>query len=77
MSAFNTAGLDPMFWLHHANIDRLWEVWRGRDPKHTNPTLAAWLSSITFNFHDGSGSAVTLKVNQVLDTRQPVLDYVY
>jgi hypothetical protein len=22
------AGRDPIFWLHHANIDRLWEVWR-------------------------------------------------
>ncbi len=22
-----TAALDPIFWLHHANIDRLWEVW--------------------------------------------------
>ena len=22
-----TAGRDPIFWLHHANIDRLWEVW--------------------------------------------------
>ena len=24
-----TAAGDPIFWLHHANIDRLWEVWRG------------------------------------------------
>lgn len=22
-----TAGLDPIFWLHHCNIDRLWEAW--------------------------------------------------
>jgi tyrosinase len=21
------AGLDPIFWLHHCNIDRLWEAW--------------------------------------------------
>ena len=31
--------LDPIFWLHHANIDRLWKVWTGR-----NPTQAAWLN---------------------------------
>jgi tyrosinase len=24
MSGFATAPLDPIFWLHHANIDRLW-----------------------------------------------------
>ena len=27
MSAFATAAQDPIFWLHHANIDRLWEAW--------------------------------------------------
>ena len=33
----NTAALDPIFWLHHANIDRLWEVWNiggGAKPDH-------------------------------------------
>ena len=39
MSAPDTAGLDPIFWLHHANIDRLWESWRkagNADPKDDN-----------------------------------------
>lgn len=34
------AGLDPIFWLHHCNIDRLWEAWMStpgktmvRDPR--------------------------------------------
>lgn len=77
MSAFNTAGLDPVFWLHHANIDRLWEVWRKRNTSHTNPTLAAWLSGISFDFHDAGAAPVKLSVNQVLDTTEPLLDYVY
>jgi tyrosinase len=25
------AGLDPIFWLHHCNIDRLWAAWLTRD----------------------------------------------
>jgi tyrosinase len=29
MSHPDIAGLDPIFYLHHANIDRLWEVWKG------------------------------------------------
>jgi tyrosinase len=40
MGAFDTAPLDPVFWLHHANIDRLWESWRkgvpGADPNDVN-----------------------------------------
>jgi tyrosinase len=39
----DTAGLDPIFWLHHANIDRLWEVWRQNPPTHVNPTDPNWL----------------------------------
>ncbi|AWN49773.1 tyrosinase [Methylobacterium terrae] len=43
MSVPSTAGLDPIFWLHHANIDRLWQVWRGRAPGHVDPTVANWV----------------------------------
>src|SRR5262249_17982276 len=27
MASTTTAALDPIFWLHHANVDRLWQVW--------------------------------------------------
>jgi tyrosinase len=43
MSVPDIAGLDPIFWLHHANIDRLWEVWNTSRASHTDPTLAKWL----------------------------------
>ncbi|CAN7618244.1 tyrosinase family protein [Mesorhizobium amorphae] len=43
MSDPDTAGLDPIFWLHHANIDRLWQVWRQNPPAHIDPTDANWL----------------------------------
>ena len=35
MGSFFTAGLDPIFWLHHANLDRLWQVWLELDPANT------------------------------------------
>jgi tyrosinase len=24
---------DPVFWLHHAQVDRIWSVWQGLDPE--------------------------------------------
>ncbi|HZA32518.1 MAG TPA: tyrosinase family protein [Propionibacteriaceae bacterium] len=42
MSDPRTAGLDPIFWLHHANIDRLWASWAA-DPAHLNPSQPTWL----------------------------------
>jgi tyrosinase len=32
MSVVNTAPADPLFWLHHAQIDRLWALWQVRNP---------------------------------------------
>jgi tyrosinase len=47
MSDPDTAGLDPIFWLHHANIDRLWEVWRRNPATHVNPPDAHWVDGPT------------------------------
>ena len=76
MGAFNTAGLDPLFWLHHANIDRLWEVWRQRDALHGNPAEQAWLA-VDFEFHDRTGQVVAMRSSQVVDTTAPQLGYRY
>lgn len=37
------AALDPIFYLHHANIDRMWAVWN-LTPANINPTDPTWLS---------------------------------
>lgn len=42
MSNALTAGLDPIFWLHHANIDRLWQSWRQGDRRNTDPEESSW-----------------------------------
>ena len=76
----NTAGLDPIFWLHHANIDRLWEVWLQRDTANLNPTDVAWLngpSDRTFVMPDLHGNPVTFAAADMLDTTAANLDYVY
>jgi len=42
MSDPDTAGLDPIFWLHHCNIDRLWEVWRKNPTTNLDPADDNW-----------------------------------
>jgi tyrosinase len=38
------AALDPIFYLHHANIDRMWAGW---NQKHPNPLLNEWVKGPT------------------------------
>ena len=73
MSDPDTAALDPIFWLHHANIDRLWETWHLNG--HTNDTTTKWKRR-TFKLRDDTGTAVTMRVDGVLDITAQ-LDYTY
>ena len=74
MSAFETAGWDPIFWLHHANIDRLWEVWRNM-AGHGDPQDNNWQAA---GFDFGFGNDLrTLAVTDIVDTTTSPLEYVY
>lgn len=83
MSMPVTAALDPVFWLHHANIDRLWEVWLKRDRRHVNPKDKAWLDGPTgagvrkFVAPDIKGKPVTFTPRDMLNTQAHNLNYVY
>ena len=69
------AALDPIFWLHHANIDRLWNRWLALGGGRANPSEAGWLTQ-TFVFHDETGAQVTLSGADVVDSAAQ-LGYVY
>jgi tyrosinase len=46
--------LDPIFWLHHCNVDRLWAQWQ--DAGNLTPSIAANYDGW---FFDGRGNPVT------------------
>jgi len=46
MSNPSLAALDPIFYLHHANIDRMWAVWN-QNSANTNPTDPNWMNGPT------------------------------
>lgn len=74
MAGFDTAGLDPVFWMHHANIDRLWAVWAGQ-PGRDTPDDSRWTDQ-RFRFPDADGNPAELACADVRDT-ESVLGYTY
>jgi tyrosinase len=51
------AAQDPIFWLHHSNIDRIWSEWLNTGG-HKNPQTSNWLNQ-QFSFFDEHGHQVT------------------
>ncbi len=63
---------DPVFWMHHCNIDRLWASWNRAGFR--NPTHPDFLGQI-FWFPGPDGEAVSIKFGDVMSTAQ--LNYTY
>jgi tyrosinase len=71
MGAVPWAARDPVFWMHHCNIDRLWASWNkngGRNPG------GSWLTQ-TFVFADENGRKVVGTVNDFKEIA--ALNYTY
>lgn len=62
-----TAAQDPIFWLHHAEIDRLWNRWLQEGGGRADPSDAAWLNT-KFTFYDEAQHAVYLTGAEIVDT---------
>lgn len=57
MSDIPTAAFDPVFWAHHANIDRMWAVWMATPGKQWGPMAQeSWLGEAPWVFRDIDGS---------------------
>jgi tyrosinase len=66
------AAKDPIFWMHHCNIDRLWTSWNENGGK--NPNIQGFTTQ-KFVFADENGQRVEATVNDFLDTNK--LGYQY
>jgi tyrosinase len=83
MNRTTTAGRDPIFWVHHANIDRLWEVWRflpesvalTDDGGGSALLVSQWRSAI-FWFGD-ERSPTTYAMAEVEDLASDAMGYEY
>ena len=55
MANFATAAIDPLFYAHHGNVDRLWEVWRNAANRNDPPDDSEW-NGREFAFLDVDGT---------------------
>jgi tyrosinase len=62
----NRAARDPIFWLHHANVDRLWTRWVRKNPGRT-PTAQSWRQQ-AFSFFNKQGNQASITTAQMLNT---------
>ncbi len=67
MFRISTAAGDPIFWLHHANIDRLWNLWLNQGGGRANPTDTAYLDQ-PYTFADETGGTTTVQVRDIISS---------
>ncbi|KAK1303914.1 hypothetical protein QJS10_CPB11g01353 [Acorus calamus] len=67
MGTFYAAGRDPIFYAHHANVDRMWDVWKAINKnKHKDFTDKDWLET-SFLFYDENKRPVRVRVRDALE----------
>ena len=66
MGSIPNSARDPLFWVHHAQIDRLWASWNA-NYGGLNPTTGTWLNA-PFTFSDRFGQAVTGRLKDFFST---------
>jgi Common central domain of tyrosinase/Polyphenol oxidase middle domain len=71
MGLVGLAANDPIFYEHHANIDRMWSCWQHA---HPDEQPGDWQNQ-ECSFVDENGTQVTRKVKDFLDTK--TLGYIY
>ena len=76
MGSISTAAQDPIFYLHHCNIDRLWNVWLAQGGGRANPLSDTTWKTKKFLFFDENGHQVWMTGCDILRAQEQ-LGYVY
>lgn len=68
MKRLTTAATDPIFWMHHCNVDRVWATWHASQSANVYP--ADWTARTVNGFVGGQGEDTgDWRVGSVLETR--------
>jgi len=76
MGCVPTAAQDPIFFLHHCNMDRLWNLWLAQGGGRIDPVFDNTWKNTRYTFFDEEGAQVEMTGCEVLRAAQQ-LHYVY
>jgi len=70
MGTLRYAALDPIFYMHHGNIDRIWSLYKNRMPSVDGP----W-GRQEYTYVDVDGSPITVSVKDIVTKLSPKITY--
>lgn len=76
MCCVPTAAQDPIFYLHHANVDRQWNLWLAQGGGRTDPLWDATWKNRQYTFFNENGAQVQMSACEILRAAEQ-LNYVY
>jgi hypothetical protein len=76
MGSVPTAAQDPIFFLHHCNMDRLWNLWLAQGGGRIDPVFDNTWKNTKWTFFDEEGAQVEMTGCEILRAAQQ-LHYVY
>lgn len=68
--------LDPIFWMHHCNVDRLYSNWLSR-PGHNPPPETTWKQKSFNDFFDKDGNPAGSQFTCEATVDSRVMNYIY
>ncbi len=71
----NTAAQDPIFWMHHCNIDYIWEKWMDQHKPDLPDAKDPWMTK-KFAFFDENDKRITMSGKDIVDIARQ-LNYKY